>query len=155
MGYNTAETEWPSSIELSEAKKDFLDKYFNLLDTNTPTAGAEVADLYTDDGYIMGHAGPVRGHAEIQKSRDNGWSVIKTRCHKLIRVYAFDSSATDLLIIGSAVQGLANGKSVSGEWAARICLDQGAEDSVKIKSHQVWADFGGVLKAIQEALGSS
>lgn len=77
---------------------------------------------------------------EIRNSRQHAWKVIKTRLHKLTRVYVFDSDATDLLVIGTAVQGLANGKSVSGEWVARICLEQTSPaGSLKIKSHQVWA----------------
>lgn len=100
----------------------------------------------------------------------------KTRLHKLTRVYVFEPEAMDLLVIGTAVQGLVNGNSVLGEWVARIRFDQASPTgSPKIKSHQVWAarycenqkhraafnrhispqDFGGVQKAIQEALGSS
>lgn len=103
--------------------------------------------------------------------------MIKTRCHKLSRVYVFDSKATDLLITGTVDQGLVNGKSVAGEWVARICLKQAGGDNLKIESHQVWAvccipflsprqrdkltdmelapqNFGGIQKEIQEALAS-
>lgn len=78
---------------------------------------------------------------EIRNSRTKAWDVIKTRSHKLMRVYAFDSDANDLLAIGSAVQGLANGKSISGEWVARIRFEeeQAAGGKLKIELHQVWA----------------
>jgi hypothetical protein len=76
---------------------------------------------------------------EIQSSRQHAWNAAKTRSHKLIRVYVFDSDATDLMVVGTVVQGLVNGKSVSGEWAARILLERGPVGNFKIKLHHVWA----------------
>jgi hypothetical protein len=61
MGYNTVEAEWPTSTAISQEKRDFLDHYFNLLDTSEPTAADKIAALYTEHGLVMGPAGPVRG----------------------------------------------------------------------------------------------
>ncbi|RVX75625.1 hypothetical protein B0A52_00978 [Exophiala mesophila] len=155
MGNNTADTQWPSATVVTEDKKELLDRYFSLLDINEPTSGEKIAQLYTEDGWLLGPAGLVKGREAIKASREHAWAVIKKRTHKLIRVYAFDTEANDLLIIGNAVQGLANEKTVSGEWVARICFEKSSTGDVQLKSHQVWADFGGGKKAIQEALGSS
>lgn len=75
----------------------------------------------------------------IRASRKNAWNVVKTRRHKLNRAYVFDSDATDILVMGTLLQGLANGQSLSSEWVARICFQQMPGESLKIRSHQVWA----------------
>lgn len=61
MGYNTAETEWPSSTIVSEESKALLDHYFNLLDTNEATAGDTIAKLFTQDGSMITSAGIIQG----------------------------------------------------------------------------------------------
>lgn len=62
MGYNTAETEWPSSAKVSQDKQKLLDYYFSLLDTSEATVGDKLAEIFTDDGCIMGPTGTARGH---------------------------------------------------------------------------------------------
>jgi hypothetical protein len=55
-------------------------------------------------------------------------------------VYVHDTHGRDLLLIGRVGMGLANGKSVSGEFVARVLLDESAEEGKpRIKLYQVWA----------------
>lgn len=50
----------------------------------------------------------------------------------------FDDAATDLMVLGTVEQGLANGKSVSTKWAARLCVEQGPDGVLKLKSHEIY-----------------
>ena len=77
----------------------------------------------------------------IRNSRNDAWKVIKTRRHRILRVYGFDADAKDLLIIGDVMQELPNGKQVSGEWIARLqfTFKSESDENPKIKAHQVWA----------------
>lgn len=65
--------------------------------------------------------------------------MIKERSHRLIGIYVTDSDATDLMVTGTVVQGLANGKTFSGEWAARVRLEQGSDNVDKINLHHAFA----------------
>jgi hypothetical protein len=57
MGYNTANTEWSSIQSIPNDTKTLINSYFNLLDTNSPHVGDQLAsEIFTPDAVI--HAGP-------------------------------------------------------------------------------------------------
>jgi hypothetical protein len=60
----------------------------------------------------------------------------------VIRVYAHDAKALDLLLIGNVEMGLANGKTVAGEFTARALLADVEPGKPRIKLYQVWAVCG-------------
>ena len=70
MGNNTADTQWPSATVVTEDKKELLDRYFSLLDINEPTSGEKIAQLYTEDGWLLGPAGLVKGREGMLKVRN-------------------------------------------------------------------------------------
>jgi hypothetical protein len=75
----------------------------------------------------------------IRRCRDGAWNVVKQRRHTVLRVYAHDAHALDLLLIGNVEMNLANGKYVAGEFIARVLLVEAEADSPRIKLYQVWA----------------
>jgi hypothetical protein len=76
---------------------------------------------------------------EIRKSRENAWTVIKSRRHEVLKVYVDDSKGSDLLLIGKVDMKLGNGKGVSGEFIARIVVSGATTSQPKMKLYQVWA----------------
>lgn len=67
MGPNTADTQWPSATIIAEEKKELLDHYFGLLDTNEASAGEKIAQLYTEDGTMSSPAGTAQGRERTFK----------------------------------------------------------------------------------------
>jgi hypothetical protein len=62
MGYNTANTKWPTSVAIPDSDKSRIDTFFNLLDTDSPEVGDRLADeIFVEDGILSGPAGGVRG----------------------------------------------------------------------------------------------
>jgi hypothetical protein len=57
----------------------------------------------------------------------------------VVRVYAHDAKALDLLLIGNIEMGLTNGKTVRGEFTARVLLANAESGKPRIKLYQVWA----------------
>jgi len=148
MGYNTENTEWPTSTPVSDATKSRIDTLFSLLDSRDQSVGDRLADeLFTEDGVMHGGAGTAHGTEALRHSRDKAWTIIQSRRHTVQRVYVHDAEAKDLLIIGTVAMGFPNGKELASEFTARILF---AGD--KIKNYNVWADTAPMGKAIQEAI---
>ena len=52
MGYNTALTEWPA-MQIPEAVKQHIDKFFSIMDTSAPSAGDRLAkEIFARDGVM-------------------------------------------------------------------------------------------------------
>jgi hypothetical protein len=162
MGYSTSSTEWPRAVSVSDKAKTTIDTLFSLLDDTSETAGDKLAeDVFTHDGVMESSTGKVEGKegteitfptikvdkikqsliqaTAIRRSRDNAWKVVRSRRHELLRVYAHDSAALDLLAIGQVTAGLPNNKTVTAEFTTRIILVDEGNSGPKIKSYLLWA----------------
>jgi hypothetical protein len=52
MGYSTELAEWPT-IQIPEAVKQHIDKFFSIMDTNSPRAGDRLADeIFAKNGVM-------------------------------------------------------------------------------------------------------
>jgi len=149
MGYNTASAEWPLTPIPTETKA-LMDKFFNLMDDDIKSVGDKLADeIFFRNGTMIAPGGTAKGSEEIRKSRVDAWKVVKKRRHEVVRVYSRDAEGKDVLLIGTAEMGLANGKEIKGDFTARMVFadDNGTE---KLKLYQVWADSGALHKALAE-----
>lgn len=160
MGYNTAQTSWPT-IAVSDESKALIDRFFSLMDDANDGVGDKLADeIFTSDSTFITAAGIVTGcsgknqkneppsnppcthhcdHVEIRKCREHAWNVIKKRRHSVQRVYTHDSQCSDLMLIGNVEMDLIDGRSVAMEFTARIVLATDTTSGLKFRSYQVWA----------------
>lgn len=61
MGYNTASTEWPSTLPSKEVK-NLIDELFLILDNDGKDAGDHLADrVFAADGVLVGLRGKSKG----------------------------------------------------------------------------------------------
>lgn len=56
----------------------------------------------------------------------------------MLRVYAADSDASDLLFIASVTMGLRNGRQVEGEFAGRLVIADARGSNPRLNLYQVW-----------------
>ena len=67
MGYNTALTEWPA-MQIPEAVRQHIDKFFSIMDTNAPGAGDRLADeIFAKNGvmYSLRRAEGTEGMSQL------------------------------------------------------------------------------------------
>jgi hypothetical protein len=67
MGYNTKLAEWPT-MQIPEAVKQHIDKFFSIMDTNAPTAGDRLADeIFAKNGvmYSLHRAEGTQGMSKL------------------------------------------------------------------------------------------
>lgn len=76
---------------------------------------------------------------EIRKSRENAWTVIKSRRHEVLKAYVDDSKGSDLLLLCNVAMKLGNGKGVGGEFIARMVVSGATTSQPKLKLYQIWA----------------
>jgi hypothetical protein len=81
------------------------------------------------------------GITEIATSRKQMKSLIASRAYELFHVYAANSPATDLAVVGRFTIGLEDGNHVDLDFTARfvVVLDDSDADT-KFQSVQVWTD---------------
>ncbi|OCK82592.1 hypothetical protein K432DRAFT_391110 [Lepidopterella palustris CBS 459.81] len=135
MAENATATEWPSTPIVPEAKALF-DRLFEILDDNTPDAGQKLAtEIFAPNAKFVTSSGVFQGE---KGCREKAWGVVVSRVHKIAKVYTCTEDGSDLLMIGDAVVGLINGKSVAGNFIARCVLEGVGSKNVKIGLFQVW-----------------
>jgi hypothetical protein len=80
---------------------------------------------------------------EIKRYRDGAWEAIASRRHTISLVYAHDAKGTDLMLVAVNTTGLKNGRTVTGEFTARIIVDQHSLDrgQPRLRYVQVWAVY--------------
>jgi hypothetical protein len=88
----------------------------------------------------------------IAASRQQNSPVIESRSHELFRVYAADSPATDLVVLGRFEIRLKDGNTVHLDFTARFIVAQAAsEGEAKLQLVRVWTEDTGMKAAIEKA----
>lgn len=91
-------------------------------------------------------------YTEIAASREKNHPAIASRSHQFSRIYAANSPATDLVVLGSFTIGLKGGNSVTLDFTARfvVAAGQGGEED-KFQYVQVWTDPTEMKAAFRKA----
>lgn len=100
--------------------------------------------------------------AEIAASRETNHPAIASRSHRLFRVYAANSPATELVVLGRFEIWLKDGTGVGLDFTARFVVadtanpEQGIEEEnskreVRFSYVQAWTDPTEMIKAFQRA----
>ena len=74
--------------------------------------------------------------------------VIQSREHTISYVFAANSLATDVMVVGSVVIQLKDGSEVTADFNSRLVL---ADDGKRLKFVQSWADPTAMLEAFKKA----
>lgn len=159
MTYVTKDTVWPTAVEIQPSVKELLDLYYSLADRPDGTGERFAAEVFSADAEISASKS-VRGTegtqkvsilfrnpganlipSEIKRYRDGAWDAVASRRHTISRVYVNDAEGTDLMLVAVNTTGLKNGRSVTGEFTARIIVDQQSLDreQPRLRYVQVWA----------------
>ena len=170
----TINTVWPASpIELHPNLKALISRFFEISDSIDPVSGKWFADeVFTADGVMkMGARLSYSGSEgwcshilsypslvsqltsefsllEIAASRKMMHPVIQSREHTISHVFAANSPATDVMVLGSVVIQLKDGSEVTGEFNSRLVL---ADDGKRLKLAHSWADPTAMLEAFKKA----
>lgn len=149
MTYVTENTEWPTAVEIKISVKELIDLYYSLADNPDATGERFATEVFSADGEIKASKS-CRGTEEIKRYRDGAWDTVALRRHTIKRVYAHDADGTDLMILAVNTTGLKDGQSVTGDFTARIIVDQESlsREQPRLKYVQVWADPTALRKAM-------
>jgi hypothetical protein len=85
---------------------------------------------------------------EIASSREHNNPIITYRKHHFNQIYAANSPATDLVVLGNFEIGLKDGNSVYLEFTARLVIAEGEQ---KLRSVEVWTDGQATKAAFEKA----
>ncbi|KAJ3039399.1 hypothetical protein HDV00_012275 [Rhizophlyctis rosea] len=147
----TTNTIWPSPpIELHPNLKHLITRFFEISDITDPESGTLFTEeIFTNDGVLkMGSWLVYSGKEEIAASRKTMSPVIQSRQHEVVQVFASNSPATDVLVLGSLTIQLNDGSEVKTEFNARMVLD---ESGKRVKLVVVWSDPTLMIEAFKRA----
>ncbi|KAG8665099.1 hypothetical protein FPOAC2_14349 [Fusarium poae] len=150
MSSDTKDTVWPDH-PVPNSVKNLIHRFFALLDSQDTNVGNILADeIFTPDARAQFGGHVFTGTEEIRKCRDNAWASFNARRHVVLRVYSFDSAATDLLFIAWVAMDLKNGEHVECEFVGRLGFEGTEGPNPKIKSYGIWADSSVLVKALNK-----
>ncbi|CAI6099520.1 unnamed protein product [Clonostachys chloroleuca] len=117
------DAQWLSS-SVGQHTKDLIATFYELADSREPDAGTRMAtEIFTKDAIWITANGTFKGFSEISKSRDNAWSVVKSRKHHILRVFLGNDERSELSILGTGEIEFKNGEKISSPFACYIKLD--------------------------------
>jgi hypothetical protein len=91
----------------------------------------------------------------IARSRKNPSPLVTSRAHQLFRVYAADSPATDIVVLGKFIISLKDSNIVHLDFTARIITTNSTSDEEpRFQSLQVWTDPTDMTAAMSKAKAS-
>ena len=88
---------------------------------------------------------------EIAASREKNNPLVVSRSHQIVHVYAGNSPASDLVILGNFEINLKDGSAVKLDFTARFVLATEQEDEGKVKFVEFWTDGSAMREAIEKA----
>jgi hypothetical protein len=92
----------------------------------------------------------VYSNTAIAASRGKNSPLIASRAHEFTQIFAANSPATDLVILGKFLIGYKDGNSVEVDFTARFILATG-EDEGRLKHVEVWTDSTASRAALEKA----
>ncbi|EHY56236.1 hypothetical protein HRR83_008748 [Exophiala dermatitidis] len=145
---STYKGQTPSTIEVDPRVVSFFENFYAVSDN--PTAHDEyVSSLTPDADFIMGTK-KARGSDDILAIRKALWTgPVKTRKHKLEKIFPFGKDSHEVMVYGSVDYGLKNGKEVTVDWAGRAKFVE-HQGSLKMSFYQVYLDSAPVANAAKE-----
>lgn len=92
--------------------------------------------------------------SEIAASRQNNSPLIVSRAHNLAKVFASNSPATDVLVLGTFTIELKDGSRTRFDFTARFVASSSTSDA-KLRMVQVWTDPTAMKAAFERAIAVS
>ncbi|KAH8648259.1 hypothetical protein BGZ61DRAFT_376428 [Ilyonectria robusta] len=130
MSYTSKNTLWLSD-SIGQDVKDLITKFYTLADPKESNAGTRMAtEVFTNDAVLVTANGTFRGVSEIARSRDNAWSVVESRKHRVLKVFASDQEDPELSILGAVEMSVKNGRSLDSPFACHVKLVLSYPESV-------------------------
>ena len=140
--------QWPDNdIAIPQGARDVLEFFYRLVDTESEEALKQWTLLFTEDGLVEIGSKRVQGHVALLGERKSSWVKVKSRKHRLHRVYVTANAGLDLLAIGSVDIECRNGARFSQEFAQNFLLQQGDDGKFHILKFQAWIVSNGMAWA--------
>jgi len=137
-------SQYPPSLQVAPGIKTFFEDFFRTSDA--PDDHEKYVDFFTDDAVFLMGTKKVSGRAEILEFRKSMWEKVATRLHSPIKVFPFGEGAKELMLYGTVVYGLKDGRGCVMDFAAKAeMVEVGGE--WKMGFYQVYADPTAILNA--------
>ncbi|TGJ87714.1 hypothetical protein E0Z10_g1030 [Xylaria hypoxylon] len=143
MGMMDYVVTYPAGIVVDERVKKFISSFYEVSDD--PSRNGEWVNYFTPDASLVMGDKKARGIRDIRTLRESMWEKIKSRRHKLDKVFpaAFalpeheSERQFEYMIYGSVDLELKGGEKMAGQWAGRAVL-RDDEGRLKYAFYQVY-----------------
>ncbi|KAI1742208.1 hypothetical protein F4680DRAFT_413226 [Xylaria scruposa] len=133
---------YPTNVSVDERLKRFISSFFAISDD--PSKNEEWVGSFTPRAYVILGDKKARGEDELRKLREGMWESIKSRKHKVEKVFpaAFEGREIDpewkyeYMLQGTVDYEMKNGEKIHRQWAGHACIVD--EDGLKIGFYDVY-----------------
>jgi len=132
-------SEYPQSTQVDPGIKTFLEDLYRISDD--PDAHEKYAHLFTKDATLIMGSKKAVGREEILSFRKGLWTTVQSRLHTPIKVFPFGANSTELMIYGTVVWGLKDGRKAEIDWAGRVNMTK-EDGEWKLSFYQVYLHTG-------------
>ena len=129
----------PDDLATDPRLKSFYEAFYNVAD-NSHAHEAYADAFFTKDATFILGSKEAQGRDKICDLRRSMWNgPIKSRQHTLLKIFPFGNRSNEIMMYGTCVYKLWNGRAVPVNWAARAFLeDEGS--NLKMSYYQVYVD---------------
>jgi len=136
---HTYKSQYPPDAVVDEGIKSFFEDFYKTSDT--PDAHERYADSFTREAtFILGSKRAV-GREEILSTRKGLWEKVSERLHTPVKIFPFGGGSHEVMIYGTVVYILKDGRKAEVDWAARADMVKDDEGGRwKMGFYQVYLD---------------
>ncbi|KAL4809828.1 hypothetical protein BDV18DRAFT_156210 [Aspergillus unguis] len=81
------------------ATEDFINKFYTLLDGESPQAAKEFSEMFTEDAEFVTPVGTVKSRPNIKSQREDFWKSYPGLAHQPLRIYVSPKSPLEIVVI--------------------------------------------------------
>ena len=139
----------PDDLAIDPRLKSFYEIFYNVAD-NSSAHEAFAEAFFTEDATFILGSKEAQGRDQICDLRRSMWSgPVRSRQHTLLKIFPFGNRSNEIMVYGTCVYKLWNGRAVPVDWAARAFLeDEGS--NLKMSYYQVYVDSMLVANAAKD-----
>ncbi|KAI0456124.1 hypothetical protein F5B21DRAFT_162128 [Xylaria acuta] len=133
---------YPTNMAVDERFKKFISSFYAVSDD--PSKNEEWVDYFTPLAYVIMGDKRAWGEDEIRKLREGMWENVKSRKHKLEKVFpaTFERNELDpgwqfeCMLHGTVDYEMKNGEKAHAQWAGHASIVD--EDGLKLRCYDVY-----------------
>jgi len=139
MSQHTYTSAYPANTAVKPGIKQFFEDFYRLSDMAGEDMHPRYVEKFRGDAEFIVGSKRCKGSEEILQARKAMWTSIASRLHTPSKIFPFGPDSNEVMIMGTVVFGLKDGRTSEVEWAGHAKLVEEAGEW-RMTFYQVYLD---------------